>query len=484
MRKLLIMLGVPIDDLTMEKALDRLEEFIAVGRATGKCHQVATINADFVVNALRDPELRYILQGADMSTADGMPLVWGARLLGVPLAGRVTGADMVPALAERAAQKGYSLFLLGAGPGVAAQAARVLQTRYPGLIIAGTAAPHCSSVLEMDHAVLAQVQAARPDILLVAFGNPKQEKWISLYGRDLGVPLSMGVGGTLDIIAGVSRRAPGWMQRAGCEWLFRLLQEPQRLWKRYMLDLVYFGYFFIWQLWVMHTGRAPSTLLPRADLIVVEHTVILTIQGRLDVGNQAEFLARADQALQESPFLIVDLGQADFLDSSALGALVALANRARNAGGALWLTAVPPQIERILTLLKLDQFFEIHADVAEALVARRALAQSNADPAHDYAGWMVVKMPRMLDTAAARTMTDWCTQNLARNPQLILDFSETVLLSSAGLSGIIQLNRMARAQGGEVRMAGCSAEVLYSLRQVQLDRVLPLFSTVQAAATA
>ena len=124
MRKILIILGIPIDDLNMDAALNCLEEFVAVGRVTGKTHQIATVNADFVVKAIDDPELRWILQESDMATADGMPLVWGARLLGVPLEGRVTGADLVPALAERAARNGYSIYLLGGAPGVAKNAAQ------------------------------------------------------------------------------------------------------------------------------------------------------------------------------------------------------------------------------------------------------------------------------------------------------------------------------------------------------------------------
>src|SRR4029079_1276879 len=158
MRKLLIILGVPVDDLNMSEALERLEEFIKIGHATGKSHQVATVNADFVVNSLHDPELRRILQESDMATADGMPLVMGARLLGVPLADRVTGADLVPALAERAAQKGYSIFLLGARPGVAARAGQILQSRYPGLKIVGIISPPNTSVLEMDQSILDEVK--------------------------------------------------------------------------------------------------------------------------------------------------------------------------------------------------------------------------------------------------------------------------------------------------------------------------------------
>ena len=153
MRKLLIILGVPVDDLNMSEALQRLEEFIGIGRATGKSHQIATVNADFVVNSLYDPELRRILQESDMATADGMPLVMGARMLGVPLTGRVTGADLVPALAERAAERGYSIFLLGARDGVAARAAQILKSSYADLKIVGVLSPPNTSLLEMDRSI-------------------------------------------------------------------------------------------------------------------------------------------------------------------------------------------------------------------------------------------------------------------------------------------------------------------------------------------
>ena len=367
MRKLLIILGVPIDDLNMAQALERLESFILTGRATGRSHQIATINADFVVNSLHDPELRRILQESDMATADGMPLVLGARLLGVQLADRVTGADLVPALAERSAQQGYSLFLLGARPGVGARAAEILQERFPGLRIAGVISPPNLPIEQMDASILDQIKAARPDILLVAFGNPKQEKWIRMYAHDLAVPVCIGVGGTFDMIAGITRRAPAWMQRSGLEWLYRLAQEPRRLWRRYVHDMVYFGYFFVRQWWAMRQGTAPAPLLPTSETIIVEQTVILNIEGRMDLNNCAAFVERAEAAMQSSPNLIVNLSRATFLDSSAMGALVALANRARAAGGSLRLAAAPAEIARTLTLVRLDQFFDIYHDVESAM---------------------------------------------------------------------------------------------------------------------
>ncbi len=372
MRKLLIILGTPIDDINMDEALNRIEDFVAAGRVTGKGHQIATINADFVVQSLHDAELRHILQEADMATADGMPLVWSARLLGVPLEKRVTGADMVPALAERAAQKGYSIYFLGAAPGVAEKAAKILQQQYPGLKIAGIASPSPEAVQKGDPAIIAACKAAKPDILLVAFGNPKQEKWIYTHAQALGIPVMIGVGGTFDFIAGVTKRAPQWMQKSGLEWSYRLLQQPGRLWKRYTTDFFGFGYFFLWQWWVMRKKGSPSTLLPTSELLTMRETVIMNVQGRLDRSNQDVFAEKAYRALAEQPHLIINLEQTEFLDSSVIGTLVALCKQAREKGGNLWLMNVPPPINQVFVLLRLNQFFDVCQSIEETHQERRS----------------------------------------------------------------------------------------------------------------
>ncbi len=370
MRKLLVILGAPIDDINMTEALTRIDNFIAEGRASRKGHQIATINADFVVKSLYDTELRRILQEADMATADGMPLVWSARLLGVPMKERVTGADMVPALAQLAAQKGYSIYFLGAAPGVAEQAAATLQHQFPTLQIAGCSSPSRAEVDRNDCSIVEQCRAAQPDILLVAFGNPKQEKWIYEHAEQLNIPVMMGVGGTFDFIAGVTKRAPRWMQQSGLEWLYRLLCEPRRLWKRYATDLFGFGYFFLWQWWVMQRGTSRGAILPKSDFFIVKDTVIMNVQGHLDSSNQHAFAEKATQTLSTHPYLIINLANAQFLDSSAIGTLVALTKQARDDGGNLWLANVPATIVNVLTLLRLDQFFDICEDVDSALQTR------------------------------------------------------------------------------------------------------------------
>ena len=371
-RKLLIILGTPIDDLNMEEALERIDGFIAMGRSNGKGHQIATVNADFVAKSLQDPELRRILQESDMATADGMPLVWGARLLGVPIPGRVAGADMVPALAARAAEKGHSIYFLGAAPGVAERAANILKARHPALKIAGIASPSRAEVDGQDPAIIAACKAANPDILFVAFGNPKQEKWIYNHAEELAIPVMMGVGGTFDFIASVTKRAPIWMQEAGLEWLYRLAHEPRRLWKRYVVDSWGFGYFFLWQWWAMYRGSVSAKVSSTTDLYTIKKTSVISVCGRLDCSNQSSFIDQSNRALTASPHLIINLAQAEFLDSSAIGTLVALTNQAREAGGNLWLVNVPPLIGRIFTLLHLEQFFDICADVERALALRHA----------------------------------------------------------------------------------------------------------------
>ncbi|MBE2220080.1 MAG: WecB/TagA/CpsF family glycosyltransferase [Anaerolineae bacterium] len=503
MRRLIVILGIPIDDLNMEQALDRIEEFIQVGRSTGKTHQIATVNADFVVKAMKDPELRYLLQEADMATADGMPLVWGSRLLGVTLEDRVAGADMVPALAERAAKNGHSLYFLGAAPGIAAQAATMLQDQHPGLIVAGVKSPPYTSVIDMDPGIIDEIKAANPDVLLVAFGNPKQEKWIGMYGRELGVPVMIGIGGTLDFITGNTKRAPEWMQRAGLEWLHRLLNEPRRLWKRYAVDLVHFGTFFLRQWWAMRKGNVPTAVLPDTGLLLVEDAAVLNLQGKMMVAEYEAFNQVSQEALAYTSHIIVNLARAEFLDSSMIGALIGLAKQARDAAGDVLLAAVPPTIMQTLSLLRLDQFFVIVADVNEGLAYSfgevetavtiqpppTTIANNGAHQATDTeapakaldADWIVYQAPRRLDAITAPDLTEACCELLASNPYLILDLSETTLLASAGLASLAKINRTAAEQNGALRVTNCSEDVMRVIKMVRFDKILTLYTDVDEA---
>lgn len=488
MRRLLVVLGIPIDHLTMDEALARCDEFIAVGRATGRTHQIATINADFVVNALHDPELRRILQEADMTTADGMPLVWASRLLGGSLPGRVTGADMVPALAARAAERGYSIYLLGAREGVAVRAAEILQQRYPGLKIAGVYSPPPASVLEMDHTVFERVRDARPDILLVAFGNPKQEKWIRMYAPELHVPICIGIGGTLDMLVGVTRRAPVWMQRYGLEWGYRLAQEPRRLLKRYLHDGIYFGYFFARQWWAMrkrmlvqrHSEATVETPVGVAMPTTGAALPTIQVRGRLDVMSSPAFLEHAHGALAQGSSVIVNLAETEFVDSTGMGALVTVANQARAAGGALYLVEVPKVIVDLLALVRLDRFFEILPD-SQAAERRRDASDAPSELQLEPHGWAVIRTPRMFDGSTTPAFLERCQSRITEVHHLVVDLSETVFLASAGMAALVKLDRLCREHGGELRITGGAPDVLRTLRLVNLDKILQIFPDIAAA---
>jgi len=215
-------LGVRVDSVNYEQALSLIEDFVV----SGTSHQVVTVNPEFIVAAQSDHDFRRLLNASSLALPDGVGLLWAARFLGQPLQERVTGTDSVQRVAALAARRGYSLFLLGAAPGVAVETAARLCEAYPGVTIVGTHAG--SPAPEEEDEIMGMIQRAKPDILFVAYGAPQQDKWIARNLERLGVPVAMGVGGAFDFISGRAKRAPRWLQRLGLEWLHRLLHQPWR----------------------------------------------------------------------------------------------------------------------------------------------------------------------------------------------------------------------------------------------------------------
>lgn len=222
-------LGVSFDNVTMEEALDRAEELMA---ADGP-HSVVTPNAEFVQMAKRDPEFRALLAGADLTIPDGIGVVYAAKILGRPLKGRVPGVDFAAGLCGRLARSGGKLFLLGAKPGVAEEAARRLQASYPGLTVCGT---H-DGYFQDDGPVVEAVRASGADVVFVCLGAPKQERWMAEHGAQCGARLMVGLGGSMDVFAGQVKRAPEVWQKLGLEWFYRLVKQPSRIGRMAKLPL-------------------------------------------------------------------------------------------------------------------------------------------------------------------------------------------------------------------------------------------------------
>ncbi|MDQ7792152.1 MAG: glycosyltransferase [Desulforudis sp.] len=221
-------LGAPVASVTLDEAAQLVNWFVKEGRP----RQVVTLNPEYLYRAQVERQLMDIVRQADLVTADGVGIVWAARKAGHTVPERVTGIDLLLRLAQEAGVNGWRVFLLGSAPGVAEAAGRELERRHPGLVLAGTHHGYFKS--EEDEDVVAKIREARPDLLFIALGAPKQEIWGARYLGELDVPVVMGVGGSLDVLAGTVRRAPVWTQRLHIEWLARLVMDPKR-WRRQLV---------------------------------------------------------------------------------------------------------------------------------------------------------------------------------------------------------------------------------------------------------
>jgi N-acetylglucosaminyldiphosphoundecaprenol N-acetyl-beta-D-mannosaminyltransferase len=214
-------LGVRVDCLDMGAALEQIERLVE----DGGHHLVATVNPEFVMSAQKDSEFARVLESADMCLPDGVGVVWAARRQGCRISEPVPGVDLIPPLAAMCARRGFRLFLLGAQPGVAADLAARMRGEHPGLHVES----HPGSVDDLsDGETLKLIRAHQTQVLLVAFGAPKQELWIDRLKDQLNVSVAVGVGGAFDYLTGRVPRAPTWMRRAGLEWLHRLVRQPWR----------------------------------------------------------------------------------------------------------------------------------------------------------------------------------------------------------------------------------------------------------------
>lgn len=216
------LLGMRIDRVTMEDALSLIEGYIR----SGKPHHIVTADASMVMTYNEDPEFARIVDASDLVTPDGAGILWATRRLGTPVTSKVSGVDLAARCCALSAEKGWRIFFFGAGPGVAEEAKARMLARHPGAQIVGFRDGFFKA--EDEAGIVEMIREARPDILLAALGIPKQEKFISKYREAMGVPVCIGVGGTLDVFSGAVKRAPVWMQNVGLEWLYRVASNPNK----------------------------------------------------------------------------------------------------------------------------------------------------------------------------------------------------------------------------------------------------------------
>ncbi|MGB6390729.1 MAG: WecB/TagA/CpsF family glycosyltransferase [Candidatus Acidiferrales bacterium] len=226
-------LGVRVDALQIPGVIAEIESWIA---RRERCHYIAVTGMHGVTEALHDAQFRAILNSADLVVPDGMPLVWLGRWRGHSLRRRVYGPELMMAFCQVTAHRGYRHFFYGGRPGIAETLASRLQAQIPNLQVAGTYAPPFRALTPQEEAaIVRQIECSAADVIWVGLGTPKQERWMSAHRDRLRAPVLLGVGAAFDIHAGALRQAPAWMRERGLEWLFRLSQEPKRLWRRYLV---------------------------------------------------------------------------------------------------------------------------------------------------------------------------------------------------------------------------------------------------------
>lgn len=223
-------LGIRVDEYDMQGALEHLARLLKEKKPPQNLAQVVTINPEGVMLAREDETLRQVVERAALVTPDGSGILWAANKLGQPLKERVTGVDLLEQLCAQAAQEGWTVFFLGAKPGIADQAAVEMTGRYPGLQIIGTENGYFR---EREKEVIAHIRSCQPDLLFAALGMPFQEHWLYQHRKELGCKVAVGVGGSFDVLAGTVKRAPKLWQKLRLEWLWRLLSDPKR-WRRYL----------------------------------------------------------------------------------------------------------------------------------------------------------------------------------------------------------------------------------------------------------
>jgi len=340
-------LGLPFHRVTEGEALADCEAALD----SKNPHHFTTANADFVARAWNSPELRRILLHSDRNFCDGQPIVWMSKLFGMPIPARVAGSDLTPRLLELSARRGYRVFFFGSDPATRATLEHELPLLYPGLQIVGSAAPPYGDIDSWDNrAYVNQIRESKADLLLVCLGFPKQDVWIHRYLEQIGtVALAIGVGASLDFIAGKQTRAPRWMRRTGLEWSWRLLTDPKRLAKRYAHDLI--GLVRIGSLQMRRYLARP--LRNRGDSRALSGSILRNCHiVRPGSGNDVA----SELGGRPVSSAVMDLSSTLRIDASIMSEIVTFLRVCRKKSVEAALFNAPPQLEQHCRELGLDPF--------------------------------------------------------------------------------------------------------------------------------
>jgi N-acetylglucosaminyldiphosphoundecaprenol N-acetyl-beta-D-mannosaminyltransferase len=437
-------LGVPFDNVTLTETLALIERMIA----TGKPHYATSVGVDFLASAMDDVELRRILFDAHLVVAEDKTVLWASKILGNQLPESISVLNLVPKLCALAEQKNWRVFLLGADEATAEK----IRARHPKMTLAGAYSPPDQPLLEMNHAeIQRRLQAAKPDILLVAFGSPKQEKWINMNYREARVPFMLGVGASFDFLAADSKP----VQRAG-KHFSKFIRAVLQQW---------------WRL------RAKKSALPVAGPNVMPDPVgnlIIRAPARLDAASAQAAQAEWMRAVENS-HVMFDLGETVFADSTGIGALIRLRRRARELGWQFFLIAPSPPVQAALKLMKLDEFFTIQASLAGA----RILMESAEGAATVSSGVQAAELQirwtgevTALNSVELGMHTESELSQITPSMTVMIDLSRVTFVDSTGIGLMVRFKKNLKRRDINLKFTGAIASVRNVVRQTQLEDFL------------
>ena len=514
MRDTVVVLGIPVDNLTMDDTVGQIFEMIESYQNDKKPRLVATVNVDFIVNTLtwglrqsRHPELLDVLRRADLVTADGAPVVWASKLLGVSLKGRITGADLVPRLAEEAVRRRKSIYFLGGRGDVGKRAAAVLEKQFPGLIIAGAETPFVYTEGEVivnaeseDKRIIEHINQSGADILLIGFGNPKQEIWFERNRRRLHVPVSIGIGGTYDFIVGTVARAPLWMQEYGLEWIFRITQDPKRLWKRYFVGLFKLA-LLLWPSILYYKYRRMIHKLKYRGLFHKEAThsgsktetshdsskqikkIIMPVT--LDATVSDHLKMEMDRMTVGTSCLVLDFEKVGLIDSSGLGLLISIWRKMSEKERDIYIVNVNHTVERFMKLNRTWDIFKggVCGDMDEV---RRLLKKREELPRFYYSidhlsGYVQINLNGRLDAEQMSIINIAEILESVGNRDCILGLINLNFVDSSGIVLFLKLQKRISSLDRTCMLCGMTHDVRKMFEITRLDSLFHIADNISSA---
>ena len=485
-------LGIPIDNLDLEETTDAIFALLQQYPLTQRAGFVATVNVDFLVNAHawlpgqlpRHPELLDILRNADIVTADGMPLVWLSRLLGKSLKQRVTGADLVPALCKRAAKENASVYLLGGREEIAIQAAQKLQTQNPGLNIAGVSSPFVTTEginiddEAQDQLVVDAINQAKPDILFIGFGNPKQEIWFQRNKHKLQVPVSLGVGGTFEFIVGSVSRAPVWMQRSGLEWFYRITQDPKRLIGRYLTGIAKLGVMAVPMLLNSRIvlRQAPgkdNTIAATQDsdhpiaypdicALSADHYNLICLPQHIDrswVQCNAIFIA---QMLDQQRPLLLDVADVEYFEPCTEHLFLQMFRHTTNNHQQVYIAGLnhPQLIRQLKSFRVYDMFrFKVFSSFEKILFLLGDEQETSSVQYQSRGGIFHITLTGSVEADSGNLLDIETITNTAKGRPLLVNFSRVSAIDNRGLALLAKLNKLCGDKHQQMLLLGVNAGI-------------------------